>query len=76
VKALESFKIYYHPHQYSRLFLFAFESLNQAEKLIQKSHSGFVRVNKDEVKYPYITISEANQTEQKKPELFFCRIEK
>ena len=72
MKTIDNFKLYYHPNQHTRLFLLAFESLEKAEGLIRKGHNGFVKVDRSEVEYPYITINDANP-DDKKIELFFCR---
>jgi hypothetical protein len=71
MEASENFSIYYHPNSHTRLFLLAFQSLEQAVGLIQRSHDGFINVSNSDISYPCLTIDETNT--DKKTEMFFCR---
>jgi len=75
MKQSENFEVYYHPSPHTRLFLLAFESLEKAVGLILNSHDTFVKVNKNDVKYPYIAINNKNHEEEEMNPIFFCRPE-
>jgi hypothetical protein len=69
------FSVYYHPHQYSKLLLIAFETIEEAENLVKNSHRSFVKVGKSEVKHPYVSIRQEKYPEAEIVELFFCQAE-
>lgn len=69
------FEVYYHPNEYTRLFMFAFETLEQAESVIEKSKPNFKRVEKVAVKHPYIAINTNKHSEREMLEIFYAEIE-
>jgi hypothetical protein len=69
----ESYEVYYHTNEYTRLFLFSTDSLAEAENLISKSHIDFSKTEISKVKLPYISIT-CKISEEKINEAFFCRI--
>jgi hypothetical protein len=71
----QHFAVYYHPHQYSKLLLMAFETIEEAENLVKNSHRSYVKVDKSQVKHPYISIKEERHSEAEIIEIFFCQIE-
>jgi 2,4-dienoyl-CoA reductase-like NADH-dependent reductase (Old Yellow Enzyme family) len=68
----ECFEIFYHPNEYTHLFLSSLDSLEQAESMIERSHFDFVRVGRSEVTYPYLTINTAKHAGDM-TQLFFCK---
>jgi hypothetical protein len=70
------FEVFYHPNEYTHLFLSAFDSLEQAESIIKKSHPDFSKVLKSETKHPYISINFPKYSDEAMLQLFFCRINK
>jgi len=74
-KGKKYFEVYHHPNEYTNLFLFAFETLEQAEILIEKSHSNFKKIDKAKAKHPYITINLPKEKEGEVEQIFYSPLE-
>ena len=71
----EYFEVFYHANEFSNLFKYSFDSLEQAESLIQIEHPEFKKISISEIKYPLVIIIHKNNSEEEITKHHFCKIE-
>jgi hypothetical protein len=69
---IQLFEIFYHQDKSIRL-IHAFNTLEQAEMLIENCLPDFSKVTKSEIKEPFISIDTPTYAEGVKFQMFFCR---
>ena len=62
------FEVFYHKDQYTKVFQYSFDTLEQAKKLINVEFPGFKLVDESATNYPIVSISISISNKQRPKE--------
>ena len=70
----EYFEVYYHANQFSNLFFYSVDSLEEAKRLMKKQYPQMRVVDENNAKHPFIRIVHKIHTEDEIIKLYFFNI--
>jgi len=70
----EYFDVYYHANEYSKLFFYCFNSLEDAIEIMKKEYPTMIEADAKNVRHPFITVVHKKQTEEEIKNFYFFNI--